>query len=128
MDPFIDLHSRTGRSEPKHYKTTLFQGTHLMLGMNCLESGQVQRIHAHARQDKFYFVVEGEGTFTVGERAQVAGPGTVVIAPVGMEHGVENTGDSRLTLFMGMAPPPGPEAPHGGSSAERSGEEDGEPH
>lgn len=105
MDLFINLHSRTGQSEPKHHKATLFQGTQLMLGVNCLEPGQLQRVHTHARQDKFYFVVEGEGTFTVGDRAQVAGPGTVVVAPVEVEHGVENTGTTRLTLFMGMAPP-----------------------
>lgn len=77
-----------------------------MLGVNCLEPGQVQRVHTHDRQDKFYYVVEGEGTFTVGDEVQVAGPGTVVWAPAEAPHGVENQGEARLTLFMGMAPPP----------------------
>jgi mannose-6-phosphate isomerase-like protein (cupin superfamily) len=106
MDPFIDIRTRTGASEPKHFKTTLFPGRHLMLGLNCLEPGQVQAVHAHAHQDKFYYVVEGEGTFTVGERVERAGPGILVLAPAGVEHGVENTGRDRLTLLMGMAPPP----------------------
>lgn len=106
MDHFIDIRTRTGRSDPKHHKATLVRSPRLMLGVNCLEPGQAQRVHTHGGQDKFYFVVEGEGTFTIGEEVRAVGPGTVVWAPAEMEHGVENHGDGRLTLFMGMAPPP----------------------
>ncbi len=106
MANFIDIHTRKGRSEPKHYKTTLFHGEALMLGLNCLESGQKQSVHTHADQDKFYLVVEGRGTFTIGSREQEAGPGTVVWAPQGVEHGVRNDEAVQLVLFMGMAPPP----------------------
>jgi mannose-6-phosphate isomerase-like protein (cupin superfamily) len=106
MDHFLDIRTRTGRSDPKHFKATLVRSPRLMLGVNCLEPGQVQRVHTHAGQDKFYFVMEGEGTFTIGEEMRVVGPGTVVWAPAEMEHGVENHGEDRLTLFMGMAPPP----------------------
>ena len=38
-----------GASPQKFYKTTLFRGDFLMLGLNCLEPGQVQPIHDHAR-------------------------------------------------------------------------------
>jgi len=33
-------------------------------------------------------------------------PETVVLAPSGVEHGVENTGELRLTLLVLMAPNP----------------------
>jgi quercetin dioxygenase-like cupin family protein len=108
MKNHVDIRRHTGRSEPKHYKATLFEGDHLMLGVNCLEPGQAQRVHTHAGQDKFYFVVEGEGSFTIGtEEVRNAGPGTVVWAPAGSEHGVLNEADRTLVLLMGIGPPPG---------------------
>jgi quercetin dioxygenase-like cupin family protein len=107
MSHFIDIHDRTGRSEPKHFKDTLQRSERLMLGVNCLEPGQTQPVHAHDGQDKFYFVVEGEGSFTVGGEVRSAGRGMVVWAPAGVEHGVENSGAERLVIFMGMAPAPG---------------------
>jgi len=106
MSHFIDIQDRVGRSEPKHFKDTLFSSARLMLGINCLEPGQTQPVHAHAEQDKFYFVVEGSGRFTVGEENRSAAPGTVIWAPAGVEHGVENTGADTLVIFMGIAPAP----------------------
>jgi quercetin dioxygenase-like cupin family protein len=95
-----------GTREDKFYKTTLFQAKHLMIGLNCLEPGQVQQVHTHQDQDKFYFVVEGSGSFTVGETVTEAGPGHVVWAEAGVPHGVENKGTERLVIFMGIAPAP----------------------
>ena len=106
MANFIDIHTRTGQSQPKHYKTTLFRGDALMLGMNCLESGQEQAVHTHADQDKFYLVIEGRGTFTIGTEEREVGPGTAVWAPRGVEHGVRNDAAVQLVLFMGIAPAP----------------------
>ncbi len=106
MNPFIALAEHTGSSEPKHFKATLMQSERLMLGVNCLEPGQVQRVHSHGGQDKFYFVIEGEGRFTVGAESQTLGAGHLIWAPADVEHGVENTGDARLTVLMGMAPSP----------------------
>ncbi|MCS6844569.1 MAG: cupin domain-containing protein [Caldilineales bacterium] len=102
----LSYRDRVGARPDKFYKTTLFSGQHLMLGLNCLEPGQVQPVHDHADQDKFYAVLEGEGVFTVGEEEQVAGPGIVVWAPAGVPHGVRNEGQQRLVLLMGIAPPP----------------------
>ena len=77
-----------------------------MIGLNCLEPGQVQRPHVHDDQDKFYYVVEGEGRFWLGEAQASAATGEVVWAPAGQRHGVENQGDGRLTLLVGIAPAP----------------------
>ncbi|HEX9926846.1 MAG TPA: cupin domain-containing protein [Anaerolineae bacterium] len=96
-----------GSKAEKFYKTTLFQGNHLMIGLNCLEPGQAQSIHDHADQDKFYFVVEGNGVFTIGVEETEVGQGHVVWAAAGVPHGVRNEGNQRLTILMGIAPPPG---------------------
>lgn len=95
-----------GVKADKFYKATLFQGKNLMIGLNCLEPGQVQHVHDHADQDKFYFVLEGSGWFTVGEEIIEVGAGHVVWAAASMPHGVENRGMERLILLMGIAPAP----------------------
>jgi mannose-6-phosphate isomerase-like protein (cupin superfamily) len=79
-----------------------------MLGLNCLEPGQAQHAHVHGDQDKFYFVLEGEGEFQIGEESVKAGPGMTVLAPAGVTHGVNNTGTERLVILMGLTPWPGP--------------------
>lgn len=95
-----------GFREDKFYKTTLFEGEHLLLGLNCLEPGQVQPVHDHQNQDKFYLVIEGTGHFTIGDDITAAGPGHVVWAAASVPHGVENKGEARLVIFMGIAPAP----------------------
>jgi quercetin dioxygenase-like cupin family protein len=95
-----------GAKADKFYKMTLFQGENLMIGLNCLEPGQVQHVHGHADQDKFYFVLEGVGLFTVGDEVTEVGEGQVVWAAAGVPHGVENRSDKRVTILMGIAPAP----------------------
>jgi mannose-6-phosphate isomerase-like protein (cupin superfamily) len=102
----VHYQDHVGSRADKFYKTTLFQAEHLLIGLNCLEPGQVQAVHDHADQDKFYYVVEGTGHFTVGEEVTEVGPGHVVWAEAGVPHGVENRGAVRLTILMGIAPPP----------------------
>jgi len=103
---FKDYRDHVGARADKHFKSTLFQGDHMLVGLNCLEPGQTQAAHAHAEADKFYYVIEGRGLFSLEDNTQEVGPGMVVWAPAGMSHGVENRSDSRLTLLVGIAPPP----------------------
>jgi quercetin dioxygenase-like cupin family protein len=102
-----DYRDHIGSSAEKFFKSTLFQSSHLLLGLNCLEPGQTQATHTHADQDKFYFVVEGQGEFAVADATYQAGPGMVIWAPAGAPHGVTNCGDIRLVLMVGIAPAPG---------------------
>jgi mannose-6-phosphate isomerase-like protein (cupin superfamily) len=90
----------------KFYKATLFRAETLLIGLNCLEPGQVQQPHVHDDQDKFYYVVEGDGRFWLGEDQVTATAGELVWAPAGLHHGVENSGHGRLTLLVGIAPAP----------------------
>ena len=104
MSNFLDYRDHTGARPEKFFKSTLAESPHLLLGLNCLEPGQAQAVHAHAAQDKFYFVVEGQGEFTVGEETCVAGAGVAVWAPAGVAHGVANRGSQRLVVLVGIAP------------------------
>jgi quercetin dioxygenase-like cupin family protein len=106
MDLIKAVQDYTGAEPQKFYKTTLFRSEALLLGLNCLEPGQTQPPHDHADQDKFYFVVEGEGRFWLGEEQVTAVSGEVVWAPAGLTHGVSNASSGRLTLLVGIAPAP----------------------
>ena len=104
MNPIIDWREHTGSNPEKFFKSTLWQGEHLTVGLNCLEPNQTQSVHAHQGADKVYFVLEGNGRFTIGEREYQAGTGMLVVAPAGVPHGVTNSGSERLSLLVAIAP------------------------
>lgn len=106
MDLVKTIMDHTGARAEKHYKTTLWRSDTLLLGINCLEPGQVQKAHDHQDQDKFYYIIEGTGRFQLGTAQINAATGQVIWAPAGMVHGVTNDSDGRLTLLVGIAPAP----------------------
>jgi mannose-6-phosphate isomerase-like protein (cupin superfamily) len=87
-------------------KATLATANHLFAGLNAFEPGQEHKLHTHAGQDKFYFVLEGEGEVIVGQQESRIGPGDFVLARSGEEHALRNPGPSRLIVLVAMAPPP----------------------
>jgi len=105
MNYFLNWREREGSKADKFYKTTLWQGELLMVGLNCLEPGQTQKTHAHDGADKFYFVLSGSGRFIVGTEEREAETGALVIAPAGIPHGVTNNSSGRLSLLVAIAPP-----------------------
>lgn len=106
IDPFKDCRDHVPATEGGVGKSTLFRSPALLLGLNALAPGAEQAVHTHADQDKFYHVLEGRGSFTVGDEIREAGPGALVWAPAGAPHGVRNPGAERLVLLVGIAPAP----------------------
>jgi mannose-6-phosphate isomerase-like protein (cupin superfamily) len=104
----IDYRDLVGSNPDRMYKSTLFESPRLLLGLNCLEPGQGDRVHTHGDQDKFYYVIEGEGEFVVGDETLRAGPGQTVAVAAGLPHNVKNAGSQRLVILMGLTPWPGP--------------------
>ncbi len=91
----------------KPFKTTFFHSQRLLVGLNSLLPGQRQSLHEHADQDKFYFVLEGTGAFTVGGETRVCTSGDLALAPAGVPHGVANNGEEMLSFLTIIAPAPG---------------------
>ncbi len=87
-------------------KVNLFESAQMFCDVYCLEPGQAQKPHGHPGATKFYFVLEGEGRFTIGERVEVLGPGGLAWALPDEAHGVENRAGERLVLLVSMAPNP----------------------
>ena len=104
MSNFLHYRAHTGSNPEKLFKSTVFEGGGLLLGLNCLDPGQTQRVHKHDDQDKFYYVIEGQDEFVVGDETRLVGVRHVVSAPAGASHGVSNKGSVRLVLLVGMAP------------------------
>jgi quercetin dioxygenase-like cupin family protein len=101
---FKDYKSSVSFQSNEYFKTTLFENEHVLLGLNCLEPGQVTEKHAHEVQLRFYLVLEGTGLVSVGDSETRAAPGTVIWIPAGHTHKVVNTGSQNMILLVGMAP------------------------
>ena len=77
-------------------KSTLYQSTRLLVGLNAFEPGQSHALHAHEGMDKVYQVVEGSGHFLLEGRELPMTAGDLLVAPSGVPHGVRNTSQERL--------------------------------
>lgn len=87
-------------------KIALASTERAQLDLYCLEPGQEQAPHAHADQDKIYYVVEGRATAVVGGQEVALEPGEAVVAPAGIPHGLRNGSDARLVALVVVSPPP----------------------
>ncbi len=104
MEHFIPVVDYAKERADKPYKYTFLDSPRLLVGVNVLAPGQTQPIHDHPHQDKTYFVVEGMGQFTVGDQTMPCNPGTLILAPAGIAHGVHNPGPQRLVFLTTIAP------------------------
>lgn len=80
-------------------KSTLFESSRLLVGLNAFEPGQSHPLHAHAGMDKVYHVLAGRGVFLLDGRELEMGEGDLLVAPEGVPHGVRNTGPGRLLVL-----------------------------
>ena len=90
----------------KLQKLNLFQTPRFFCDVYCLEPGQSQPPHRHQAADKVYAVLEGEVVVRVGEERGTVAAGAAVLAPAGVDHGLENPGPGRAAVLVFMAPSP----------------------
>ena len=102
----IEVLGKQEFSTEKMKKVSLFDTANLFCDLYCLRPGQSQKPHTHQGADKIYFVLEGRGTFVVGEEEKVLEAGEIVLAPSGAVHGVTNHTPQPLNLLVVMAPNP----------------------
>ena len=69
-----------------------------------IAAGRVLDAHVHAEEDDAFYILEGEMTFTFGEREVQAPPGTFVLAPPDVMHGFRNDGDVPVRMLNIHAP------------------------
>src|SRR6478672_13077839 len=90
----------------KMQKINLFETPRFFCDVYCLEPGQAQKPHKHDAADKVYAVLEGTVKVRVGEESVEVDSGGAVLAPAGIDHGVENVSAARASLLVFMAPRP----------------------
>jgi quercetin dioxygenase-like cupin family protein len=105
QDLLQHLPDRAQFSGTKMMKLDCYRSDRLLVGLNCFEPGQEQKVHAHAGADKFYFVVSGKARFVIGDGTIEARAGDLVLAPAGVPHGVGQVLE-RTLLLVGIAPAP----------------------
>lgn len=59
--------------------------------------------HPHVGDDEIYFVISGTGIMVVDGEEQRLGPGSVVLTPSGSSHGLRNSGEEDLRIFVACA-------------------------
>ncbi len=103
---FFDTREFIRFSADKLAKNNLADTPQLTVDVYCLQPGQQQKPHAHVGQAKFYYVIDGQGSFMLGGQARRLGAGGLAFAAAGEEHGVRNDSTANLVLLVAIAPSP----------------------
>ncbi len=93
-------------SPVKMAKVAVASTPRVQLDLYCVAPGQTQKAHTHGDLDKIYYVLEGAGRFSLGGATEMLGSGEVLVAPAGVEHGLDNVGPDPLLVLVVIAPPP----------------------
>jgi len=99
----VDLDDARTFGAESFEKHGCFETDRMFTDVYCFEPGQSQSPHTHDDGDKVYVVLEGEGTFVVGEEERVLAEGDAVLAPAGKRHGVRNAANERLRTLVFMS-------------------------
>lgn len=62
------------------------------------------RIHKHLNEDEIFFIRQGTGLFTLGNREHAVSAGSLIFIPKGIWHGLKNTGAEEITTVFGYSP------------------------
>ena len=57
-------------------------------------------VHPHGENEEVYLVLSGNGGVTVNDETQSVKPGDVILNKPGWRHGLENTSQESLKLFV----------------------------
>jgi quercetin dioxygenase-like cupin family protein len=60
--------------------------------------------HVHSREEEGFYVLEGEITFTIGDKRHVASAGMFANMPVGTLHSFKNQGRKPARMLISVAP------------------------
>lgn len=94
---FWDYKEQVTFSKEGPAKAVLMETPHSRTTLWCLLPGQ--HIHPHEHEgDHIWMVLEGEGTYLGDGGPHPVAPGTLLVAPQGQAHGIDNSGQSGLVF------------------------------
>jgi mannose-6-phosphate isomerase-like protein (cupin superfamily) len=65
-----------------------------------MEPGSSIGVHRHGANEEVYVVLAGYGVMTVNDERQAVKPGDIILNKPGWQHGLENTSQELLKLFV----------------------------
>ena len=65
-----------------------------------LHSGSTIGIHPHEGDEEIYYVISGEGEMIVDDETRPVKPGDTVLTKSGSRHGLINTSNQDLKIFV----------------------------
>jgi quercetin dioxygenase-like cupin family protein len=60
--------------------------------------------HVHSREEEGFYMLEGEITFTIGDKRLIASPGMFANMPVGTPHSFKNESGKPARILVSIAP------------------------
>ncbi len=75
------------------------------LGLNVTKPGGSVPIHIHENEQEAMYVISGKGKALIGEEEYDIGSDTVITAPPGIPHGLQNMGNDDLKFIWVYCPP-----------------------
>ncbi len=99
MDLIVDTNALEAVAREHSDNKHIVRREALKIGLISVRPNEALPIHVHAKEEQFYFVLEGEGVLRLGEEERPFHPGMAVTIPPGMAHGVRNPG-SRALRFI----------------------------
>ena len=93
---FWNYQEKIAYSQEKANKVQLAATAHSRSTLWCLLPGQHIHPHVHAG-DHIWVILEGRGRF-LGDSPREVEPGTVLVAPEGIAHGIDNAGSEGLVF------------------------------
>jgi quercetin dioxygenase-like cupin family protein len=102
--PALNINDLKRYSPEARVNMPLLRSKDLVTRMNCYEPGQVTPVHTHPDDDEIVFCVEGRGRITFEGLEDVPiSPGSLVVLPAGIAHGIEAAADSRMVVIYVIA-------------------------
>lgn len=80
-------------------KTEVF--SHFEIHVTTLDPGKAPHgSHTHKDHEELIIVKEGKIKQTIGDEEKILGPGSIILAMPGDEHGISNAGDTRASYYI----------------------------
>ncbi len=100
FDPVV-AHGGEGTIRFNRVVTNGAGGAYRFLDLSVVPPGAAIGVHTHETDnEEIYVVIAGQGRMRLDDREFDVGPGHVVINGAGGTHGLSNTGDCDLKLFV----------------------------
>ena len=102
--PALNINDLKRYSPEARVNLPLLRSKDLITRMNCYEPGQVTPVHMHPGDDEIVFCIEGRGRVTFEGLDDVPlAPGSLVVLPADIAHGIEAAADSRMVVIYVIA-------------------------